>query len=34
VASPGCAAICRRTKTGLLRVDHGGIKQEIHLDGK
>jgi hypothetical protein len=33
-ASPGCTAICWRTTTGLLRVDHGAIKQEPHLDGK
>jgi transposase len=31
---PGLRRYLRRTKTGLLRVDHGAIKRETHLDGK
>jgi hypothetical protein len=31
---PGLRRYLRRTKTGLLRVDHGAIKREQHLDGK
>jgi hypothetical protein len=31
---PGLRRYLRRTKTGLLRVDHAAIKAEAHLDGK
>ncbi|HEX2289583.1 MAG TPA: IS1634 family transposase [Pseudonocardiaceae bacterium] len=31
---PGLRRYLRRTKTGLLRVDHGAIRREAHLDGK
>jgi hypothetical protein len=31
---PGLRRYLRRTKTGLLRIDHSTIKQETHLDGK
>ena len=31
---PGLRRFLRRTKTGLLRTDHGAIKREAHLDGK
>jgi hypothetical protein len=31
---PGLRRYLRRTQTGLLRVDHGAIKRETHLDGK
>jgi transposase len=31
---PGLRRYLRRTKTGLLRVDHGAIRRETHLDGK
>jgi len=31
---PGLRRYLRRTKTGLLRVDHTAIKREAHLDGK
>ncbi|HEY6422243.1 MAG TPA: IS1634 family transposase [Pseudonocardiaceae bacterium] len=31
---PGLARYLRRTKTGLLRIDHGAAKREAHLDGK
>jgi hypothetical protein len=33
-AKPGLRRYLRRTKAGLLRVDHGAIKRESHLDGK
>ena len=33
-AKPGLRRYLRRTKTGLLRIDHSAIKQETHLDGK
>ena len=32
--TPGLRRYLRRTPTGLLRVDHGAIKRETHLDGK
>jgi hypothetical protein len=31
---PGLRRYLRRTKTGLLRIDHGAIRREQHLDGK
>ncbi len=31
---PGLRRYLRRTKTGLLRIDHAAIKREAHLDGK
>ena len=31
---PGLGRYLRATKTGLLRIDHGAIKSEEHLDGK
>jgi hypothetical protein len=31
---PGLRRYLRRTPSGLLRVDHGAIKRETHLDGK
>ena len=31
---PGLRRYLRRTKAGLLRIDHGAIKREEHLDGK
>ena len=31
---PGLRRYLRRTKSGLLRVDHAGAKREAHLDGK
>ena len=31
---PGLRRYLRRTPSGLLRVDHGAIKREAHLDGK
>jgi hypothetical protein len=31
---PGLRRYLRRTRTGLLRIDHGAIKRESHLDGK
>ena len=31
---PGLRRYLRRTRTGLLRLDHGAIKRESHLDGK
>lgn len=31
---PGLRRYLRRTKAGLLRIDHGGVKREAHLDGK
>jgi DDE family transposase len=31
---PGLRRYLRRTPTGLLRIDHGAIKRETHLDGK
>ena len=31
---PGLRRYLRRTRTGLLRVDHGAIRREAHLDGK
>ena len=31
---PGLRRYLRRTKTGLLRIDHGAIRRETHLDGK
>ncbi len=31
---PGLRRYLRRTKTGLLRIDHGAISRETHLDGK
>src|SRR5690242_13834516 len=31
---PGLRRYLRRTKSGLLRVDHAAIKRESHLDGK
>ena len=31
---PGLRRFLRRTKTGLLRIDHAAIKREAHLDGK
>jgi hypothetical protein len=31
---PGLRRYLRRTKTGLLRIDHGTAKREAHLDGK
>lgn len=31
---PGLRRYLRRTKTGLLRIDHDAIKRERHLDGK
>jgi hypothetical protein len=31
---PGLRRYLRRTKTGLLRVDHTVVKAEAHLDGK
>jgi DDE family transposase len=31
---PGVRRYLRRTKSGLLRVDHAAIKRESHLDGK
>ena len=31
---PGLRRYLRRTTAGLLRVDHGAIKRETHLDGK
>jgi hypothetical protein len=31
---PGLRRYLRRTKAGLLRIDHGAIKRETHLDGK
>ena len=31
---PGLRRYLRRTPAGLLRVDHGAIKRETHLDGK
>jgi hypothetical protein len=33
-AKPGLRRLLRRTKTGLLRIDHGAAKAESHLDGK
>jgi hypothetical protein len=33
-AKPGLRRYLRRTRTGLLRIDHGAIKRETHLDGK
>ena len=33
-AKPGLRRYLRRTKSGLLRVDHAAIKRESHLDGK
>ena len=32
--TPGLRRYQRRTPSGLLRVDHGAIKRETHLDGK
>ena len=31
---PGMRRYLRRTRTGLLRIDHAAIKREAHLDGK
>lgn len=31
---PGLRRYLRRTKTGLLRIDHAAMKRESHLDGK
>lgn len=31
---PGVRRYLRRTRTGLLRIDHAAIKREAHLDGK
>ena len=31
---PGLRRYLRRSKSGLLRVDHGAIRRETHLDGK
>jgi DDE family transposase len=31
---PGLRRYLRRTKTGLLRIDHGAVTREAHLDGK
>ncbi len=31
---PGLRRYLRRTPSGLLRIDHGAIKRETHLDGK
>jgi len=31
---PGLRRYLRRTPSGLLRVDHGAVKRETHLDGK
>ncbi len=31
---PGLRRYLRRTKTGLLRIDHSAAKREAHLDGK
>jgi transposase len=31
---PGLRRYLRRTRTGLLRIDHAAIKRETHLDGK
>ncbi len=31
---PGLARLLRRTKTGLLRIDHRAATHEAHLDGK
>ena len=31
---PGLRRYLRRTKAGLLRIDHGAAKRERHLDGK
>ena len=31
---PGLRRFLRRTKNGLLRIDHGAIKREAGLDGK
>jgi len=31
---PGLRRFLRRTKTGLLRIDHTAIALEAHLDGK
>src|SRR5450759_1652689 len=31
---PGLRRYLRRTKAGLLRIDHGAAKREAHLDGK
>ena len=31
---PGLRRYLRRTKSGLLRIDHGAITREAHLDGK
>ena len=31
---PGLRRYLRRTRTGLLRIDHAAIKRESHLDGK
>jgi DDE family transposase len=33
-AKPGLRRYLRRTRSGLLRVDHAAIKREQHLDGK
>jgi Transposase DDE domain len=33
-AKPGLRRYVRRTKAGLLRIDHAAIKREQHLDGK
>jgi hypothetical protein len=33
-AKPGLRRYLRRTKAGLLRIDHSAIKREQHLDGK
>ncbi len=33
-SKPGLRRYLRRTKTGLLRIDHGAAKAEAHLDGK
>jgi transposase len=33
-AKPGLRRYLRRTRTGLLRIDHDAIKRETHLDGK
>jgi hypothetical protein len=33
-AKPGLRRYLRRTKAGLLRVDHAAIRREAHLDGK
>ncbi len=31
---PGLRRYLRRTKSGLLRIDHATVKDEVHLDGK